>query len=138
MSDYVNPEREAFKAFRESETDEPIHMLNLIRFNETATYEDGTLVSGKEAYAAYGRQSGPIFSSVGGRIVWSADFDLTLIGPSDEKWDIAFIAEYPNSDAFVRMVKDEDYQRAVKHRTAAVKNSRLIRMKAKEVSDTFG
>lgn len=138
MPDYVNPEREVFKTFAEQKSDSPIHMLNLIKLNETATYDDGALVSGQEAYAAYGRRSGPIFQRVGGRIVWSGKFDLMLIGPQDEGWDIAFIAEYPTSDAFIEMVKDEEYQLAVKHRNAAVKTSRLIRITQSEVGKTFG
>ena len=136
--DYINPEREIFKAFAQMQSDEPIHMLNLIKLNDSAIYEDGTMVSGQEAYAAYGRNSAPIFNGVGGRIVWSADFDLTLIGPSDEEWDIAFIAEYPSSDAFVEMVKNEEYQKAVLHRNAAVKTSRLVRMKPKQANGEFG
>ncbi len=34
-------------------------MLNLVRLRETAVYEDGTMVTGHEAYAAYGRESAP-------------------------------------------------------------------------------
>ncbi len=138
MPKYINPEREAFKAFAENKSDTAIHMLNLVKLHEIVTYDDGTMVSGQEAYAAYGRKSGPIFQRVGGRIVWSGKFDLTLIGPYDESWDIAFIAEYPNSDAFIEMVKDEEYQLAVKHRNAAVKTSRLIRITPSEVGNTFG
>ena len=51
-----------------------------------------------------------------------------LIGPEDEKWDLCFIAEYPSAAAFVEMVKDPDYQKAVVHRQAAVVDSRLIRL----------
>lgn len=138
MPDYLNPEREVFKEFAKSKSETAIHMLNLIKLNETAEYDDGAMVTGREAYAAYGRRSGPIFQRVGGRIVWSGSFDITLIGPRDEIWDIAFIAEYPNSDAFVEMVKDEEYQQAVKHRNAAVKTSRLIRLSPNEAGNTFG
>lgn len=138
MTHYVDPEREAFGAFRGIEREGPIHMLNLVRLNDSAVYDDGTMVSGKEAYAAYGRGSGPVFEKVGGRIFWSGKFELTLIGPSDEAWDIAFIAEYPNGQAFVDMVKDPVYQRAVKHRTAAVKTSRLIRLEPQKSSGVFG
>ena len=138
MSQYVDPERETFGKFRSLADDQPIHMLNLVKLKETAVYEDGTMVSGKEAYAAYGRGSAPIFQEVGGRIVWSGEFDLMLIGPEDEHWDIAFIAEYPSGQAFVDMVKNETYQRAVKHRTAAVETSRLVRLSPKKVSDHFG
>jgi len=138
MQDYVNPEREMFKTFAQMQSDEPVHMLNLIKLNETAIYDDGAMVSGREAYTAYGRLSGPIFKGVGGRIVWSGSFDLTLIGPATEDWDIAFIAEYPSSNAFVEMVKNEEYQQAVKHRNAAVKTSRLIRLTPQEAGDNFG
>ncbi|MCB2098245.1 MAG: DUF1330 domain-containing protein, partial [Parvularculaceae bacterium] len=64
-----------------------------------------------------------------GRIVWSATPELMLIGPDDERWDMVFAAEYPSGEAFVNMVKNPGYQAIVFHRQAAVKTSRLIRMK---------
>jgi len=139
MTDYLNPEKEVFGQFRAIERAGPVHMLNLVKLQETAKYEDGTLVSGQEAYAAYGRESGPIFQRLGGKIVWSGNFELTLIGPSDEIWDLVFVAEYPSGDAFVEMVKDTDYQKAVRHRNAAVKTSRLIRIEpSSKGGNTFG
>lgn len=138
MTDHVNPEREQFGKFRALDRDGPIHMLNLIKLKDTAVYEDGTMVSGSEAYSAYGRESGPIFKRVGGRIFWSGTFEIPLIGPTNEEWDVAFIAEYPSVQAFVDMVKDEDYQKAVRHRTAAVKTSRLIRFQPNKTSGVFG
>ncbi|MEM9278702.1 MAG: DUF1330 domain-containing protein [Pseudomonadota bacterium] len=138
MTNHVNPDRESFDAFRQIERQGPVHMLNLVRLKETAVYPDGTLVSGKEAYAAYGRESAPIFKGVGGRIVWSGGFELNLIGPAEERWDIAFIAEYPSGDAFVEMVKNPEYQQAVVHRTAAVLDSRLVRMEPKAAGNAFG
>ena len=138
MDKYVNPEREQFGKFREMERDGPVHMLNLVKLREHATYDDGTMVYGKEAYAAYGRESGPIFTSVGGRIYWSGSFETMLIGPDEEKWDIAFIAEYPSTQAFVDMVKNPEYQEAVKHRTAAVLTSRLIRFEPNKSAGVFG
>ena len=138
MSDYINPERDRFGTFRKIERDGSVHMLNLIKLKDTASYEDGTIVSGKEAYAAYGRESAPIFEKVGGRIFWSGKFELMLIGPDDETWDVAFIAEYPSAQAFVDMVKSPDYQEAAKHRTAAVKTSRLIRLESQPSSGVFG
>lgn len=138
MEGYINPEREQFGKFRGIERNGPVHMINLIRLRETAVYPDGMMVSGKEAYAAYGRESGPIFKRVGGRIIWTGSPELMLIGPQNETWDIAFIAEYPSGEAFVEMVKDEDYQKAVVHRTAAVLDSRLIRTEPKKAGAGFG
>ena len=138
MMQYVDPTKETLAAFRDNDRDGPIHMLNLVRFRENAAYPDGRDVTGAQAYAAYGRESYPVFSKLGGRIVWRGGFELMLIGPTEEKWDECFIAEYPSVSAFVEMVRDPVYREAVKHRQAAVIDSRLIRMTPAETGTGFG
>jgi uncharacterized protein (DUF1330 family) len=138
MSGHVDPEKERYAVFKELPRTGKIHMLNLVRLRETAVYEDGTMVTGHEAYAAYGRDSGPVFKRLGGRIVWSGKFELMLIGPEGAYWDICFVAEYPDADAFIAMLRDEDYRKAVKHRQAAVFDSRLIRLRPSENMGVFG
>lgn len=128
MTGYINPTREQFGAMMKQPDDGPVHMLNLLRFRQKAAYEDGREATGEEAYGRYGEESGPIFRRVGGKIIWSGAQRLMLIGPDDKHWDLAFIAEYPSAAAFGEMVKDPDYQQAVIHRTAAIEDSRLIRM----------
>ncbi|UTW57111.1 DUF1330 domain-containing protein [Kordiimonas sp. SCSIO 12603] len=135
---HVDPEREAFDAFKALPRDVPVNMLNLIKLKEIAKYEDGTECSGAEAYAAYGRDSGPIFRRVGGTIIWRGEPKVMLIGPSAEAWDIAFVARYPTASAFLEMVTDPDYRIAVKHRQAAVADSRLLRTHEVEGEDVFG
>jgi uncharacterized protein (DUF1330 family) len=136
--DYVDPTRDRFKAMMTLPDDGPIHMLNLIRLREHAAYPDGRAATGAEAYRAYGRESAPVFKRVGGRIAWSGDFRLMLIGPEDGALDVAFIAEYPSAAAFGEMVKDPEYQRAVVHRQAAVLDSRLIRFAPRPSKGGFG
>lgn len=138
MAGYVDPDRERFGRFKDLPQAGKIHMLNLVRLKETAVYEDGTMVTGKEAYAAYGRESGPIFQGLGGRIVWSGSFEFMLIGPEDAYWDLCFVAEYPSAEAFISMIYDEKYRKAVKHRQVAVYDSRLIRLKPNETTGMFG
>jgi uncharacterized protein (DUF1330 family) len=135
---HVDPTRELFGAFRSLPEEGPINMLNLVRLRDRAEYADGTEATGAQAYASYGRESGPIFRRVGGRIAWSGDFRLMLIGPEAEHWHICFIAEYPSGAAFVEMVKDPEYQKAVRHRQAAVLDSRLIRFAPKGSGTGFG
>lgn len=138
MSGYIDPDKERFGEFKDLPRDHVIHMLNLVRLKETAVYEDGTMVTGREAYSAYGRESGPVFRGLGGRVVWSGKFQHTLIGPKDEYWDLCFIAEYPSGEAFISMLRDPVYREAVKHRQAAVEDSRLIRLKPGEAGEGFG
>ena len=64
--------------------------------------------------------------------------ELTLIGPRSEHWDLAFIAEYPSGAAFIEMLRDPVYREAVKHRQAAVEDSRLIRMQPGKPGTAFG
>lgn len=138
MTKHVDPERGAMSRFLKLADAGPIWMLNLIRLRKNARYEDGRAVTGREAYATYGRESEPFFKSVGGKIIWSATPEFTLIGPEDESWDVAFIAEYPSAKAFGEMVRNEGYQEIVHHRQAAVKDSRLIRMKPGAAGRVFG
>lgn len=138
MTGYIDPTREKFGEFRGFAEEGPIHMLNLVRLRDAAVYPDARKATGAEAYAAYGRESGPVFRRVGGRIAWVGDFRLMLIGPQEGSWDHCFIAEYPSSAAFVEMVKDPEYQKAVVHRQAAVLDSRLIRLAPKKVGAGFG
>jgi len=125
---YTSFSGEVFNAFRELDDPRPLNMLNLVSVHQEVEYPNGEVVPGVEAYKRYGRLSFPIFERLGGKIVWRGEMLCSLIGPSKEKWDFCFIAEYPNADAFVSMVKDPDYREAMKHRQIAVRDSRLIRM----------
>ena len=138
MAGHVDPTKEGFARFREMGRAGPVHMLNLVRLRDRAAYEDGTAATGAAAYRAYARESGPIFARLGGRQVWLGAPELTLIGPADERWDLAFIAEYPSVDSFVAMLRDPDYRKAVRHRQAAVADSRLIRLQPAAPGARFG
>lgn len=138
MSKHVDPTREQFSAFMKLADEGPIWMLNLIRLRKNAQYEDGRALSGADAYKEYGRTSEPFFTGVGGKIVWSGAPQAVLIGPDDERWDLAFVAEYPSAAAFGDMVKNPGYQAIVHHRTAAVKTSRLIRIAPGNAGKLFG
>lgn len=138
MTGNIDPTKQAFALFRENDRPGPIHMLNLVRFRAEAAYPDGRKATGAEAYAAYGRESGLVFARLGGRIVWRGRFELMLIGPTDERWDECFIAEYPSVAAFVEMVRDPIYREAVKHRQAAVEDSRLVRLSPADFGSGFG
>ena len=92
MTGHIDPTKETFAAFRADDRPGPIHMLNLVRLRARAAYPDGREATGAEAYEAYGRESLPVFSRLGGRVVWRGRFELMLIGPADERWDLSFIA----------------------------------------------
>jgi len=129
----IDPSRPQFEAFKALPRGTPIQMLNLIRLKPLAEYpadhpNHGKGMSGLDAYRAYGRDSAEVFARVGGRQVWAGRPEAVVTGPADEAWDLAFIAEYPSAAAFLAMVTDPAYREHVKHRTAGVADSRLIRL----------
>lgn len=139
---FIDPSRTNFDAFKALPRDEPIHMLNLLLYRDQADYPNGHEHcdkgwSGHRAYEEYGRTSGAIFRRVGGRIVWRGAFQAMVIGPADLRWDDGFVAEYPSASAFLEMISDEEYKRAVVNRTAALLDSRLVRFAASESGTGF-
>lgn len=141
---YIDPDRQAWDVFKALPRDRPIHMLNLIRLREKADYpqghpDHGRDLSGLAAYRAYGRTTAHIFGRVGGRQVWVGKPQVMVTGPGSEAWDMAFIAEYPSSQAFIDMVRDPEYRVLVAHRTAGVADSRLLRLDpVDDPGDGFG
>ena len=145
MTVYIDPSPENFQAFKDLPRDEPIHMLNLLRYRDLAEYPEGHPHhgkgwSGRRANEEYGKTSGPIFRRVGGEIVWRGEFQTMVTGPTpdDKLWHDGFVAQYPNSGAFFEMIKDADYQIAVQNRTAALVDSRLMRFRPGEAGGGFG
>ena len=143
MTGSIDPLRAQFDAFKALPRDQPIQMLNLVRLNAMANYPEGHPDHGKgltglDAYRAYGRTTAHIFKRVGGRQVWVGKPEVVVTGPADERWDLAFIAEYPGGGAFLAMVTDPEYRELVKHRGAGVEDSRLIRLAPVEPGEGFG
>jgi uncharacterized protein (DUF1330 family) len=139
----VDPTRAQFDAFKALPRDTTIQMLNLIKLKPMADYPEGHPnhgkgMTGRDAYRAYGRESAEVFARVGGRQVWAGRPETVVTGPTDEAWDLAFVAEYPNAAAFLAMVTDPDYREHVKHRTAGVADSRLIRLAPIQPGSGFG
>ena len=141
---HVDPSPENFAAFKALARDEPIHMLNLLRYRDQAEYPEGhehhgNGWTGRRAYEEYGKTSGPIFTRVGGSIVWRGLFQTMVTGPDADEivWHDGFVAQYPNSGAFFEMIKDAEYQSAVVNRTAALSDSRLMRFKPGEKGEGF-
>ncbi len=143
MTNYIDPEREQFESFKSLDRDRPIEMLNLVKFRNQSVYPvDHELakagLTGAEAYRLYGTETAPIISRLGASITWRGTFQTVLIGPTAETWDEMFIARYPTAHAFLEMVTDPAYQKAVIHRQAAVETSRLIRCAPAEAGKRFG
>ncbi|WP_397401792.1 DUF1330 domain-containing protein [Phenylobacterium sp.] len=141
---YIDPGRDAWEVFKSLPRDQPIQMLNLVKLKPQADYPEGHPdhgkdLSGLDAYRAYGRTTAHIFKRLGGKQIWAGKPQVMVTGPDAEAWDIAFIAEYSSSEAFIAMVRDPEYRVLVAHRTAGVADSRLLRLEpVSDLGEGFG
>lgn len=117
----ADPER--LKAMLEPGPEGPIFMVNLLKFKDLAAYEDGreSGLSGRDAYAIYGRAVAEILPKFGGRAVFAGDVTFLTLGQVEELWDEVAIAMYPSRGAMVRMSMSPEWQAAAVHRTAGLK-----------------
>lgn len=124
----VNPAPEQLKrVLADTPKDQPVVMLNLLRFRDKASYdEESTERSGREAYQLYMREAAECVSAVGAEVIWSGHSVGSLIAPPDESWDQVLLVRYPSIDAFMTMIESSEYKGVVKHRTAALSDSRLV------------
>jgi uncharacterized protein (DUF1330 family) len=136
MSD-VEPSAQQLETFMKGDMKQPLAMLNLLRFKDTATYEPGDKEpkrSGAEAYGLYGVVAQAKVREVGGDIIYVGPAQQTFIGPADMKWDVMALVYYPTREAFLRMIAMPDYQAATKHRRAGLAATRLIQCDGSSVS----
>ncbi len=112
--------------------DQPIVMLNLLKFRDVADYgEPGhPPMSGREAYMLYGAPMRALVESHGGRFLFNAKVDAMVIGEVGEVWDATAIVEYPSRAAFVAIATSPEVHAIGHHRAAGLAGQLLIQCTA--------
>lgn len=107
-------------------------MLNLLRFREVADYSahpeltPEKPISGHEAYQKYINFTLPFLRETGGDIMLLGEGGQYLIGPSEERWDLAMIVRQHSLNDFMAFAQNQAYLAGIGHRTAALEDSRLL------------
>ena len=121
----VYPNREQMKGFFEEDSDnQPIFMINLLKFKEKAEYKDGreTSLSGREAYALYGEIMEKHLIEIGGKIIFKSKVTRITVGKVDELWDAVAIAKWPSKKVMGEnmMPSDPELLEGYQHREAGL------------------
>lgn len=123
----LEPTAEQIKAFLgHPKSDEPVFMLNLLKFKDKATYNDGEDISGKEAYGRYAKAFGKMSRSHGAEAIYGGAANVFLIGQGDGEWDAVAIVKYPSAEKMFACVSSEEYRKIHKHRRAGLAGQLLI------------
>ncbi len=107
----VDPRGSDLREFMRSDPGGPVVMLNLLRF------ADG----GRESYEQYASALSETFlSRYGAQVIYAGDGGSALVAEDGQAWDAVLLVQYPNREAFSRMVADPEYQQVTHFRTAAL------------------
>jgi len=130
---HIEPTHAAMGAWiQRTPPDQPIEMLNLLRFRETADYSGhpelapDTPISGRAAYQRYEAHTLPFLLEAGGSVTFIGDGGPPVIGPPDEVWHRVLIVRHKSVQAFLAFAQNHAYLAGLGHRTAALADSRLV------------
>ena len=94
--------------------DQPVIMLNLMRFRDRSLDGDG---SGWDAYLRYSRMTNKLIRARSGRIIWAGELNGATLGPEVHgQWDFTALVYYPRPAAFLDMMQSDEYAEANVHR----------------------
>jgi uncharacterized protein (DUF1330 family) len=129
---YLEVTQEAGAAFFKRQIPGAVIMLNLLRFREVADYSANPElatpepISGREAYQKYIDHTLPFLKDSGGEIMLLGEGGQYLIGPQEERWDLAMLIRQNSLQDFMAFASNQEYAAGLAHRTAALEDSRLL------------
>jgi len=121
----IYPTAEQFQTLLAGPPDQPVVMVNLLRFKPQADAPDAGL-SGAEAYRRYGDEMRKLVESHGGRILWSGRVDSMVIADADPGYHAVALVEYPSRRKFVEIAQSAEVAAIGVHRSAGLESQWLI------------
>lgn len=126
----INPDQQQLRTLLGSAEVGPLQFVNLLSYHSEARYPEGhdlarAGLSGAEAYGRYGAVALEHVARRGGTLTLYNDVLQVLIGQT-APWDQIAVMQYPETDAFVDMIRDPDYQAALVHRNAGLAETAIL------------
>ncbi|GGO72687.1 DUF1330 domain-containing protein [Nocardioides deserti] len=106
----IDPRGKDLKAFLQAAPDEPVVMLNLLRF----------VPGGRGQYEDYLRHFRVHAESRGAQVLYYGTGDSPLVAEPGQSWDAVLLVRYPTRRSFSEMVADPDYQAGASLRAGAL------------------
>lgn len=123
VTNMLEPDLQNLPVMPEIAVDEPIFLVNLLKFNDYAQYPDkrDAELSGKDAYARYLAVIYELLPQYGGEIVFCGDVTGMWLGQVDELWDEVLVVKYPSRTQMIAMGSCDRWQEGSIHRSAGLK-----------------
>ncbi|MCH7698994.1 MAG: DUF1330 domain-containing protein [Chloroflexi bacterium] len=122
----IYPNKEQIEELLKGPADQPVVMVNLLKFKERADATEGDS-TGQEAYGRYAEQMRKVVESQGGRFIWAGRVDSKVIGEDgDPEFDVVALVEYPSRQKFLEIVGSQKVREIGEHRSAGLEMQWLI------------
>ena len=122
----IYPNKEQIEELMKGPADQPVVMVNLLKFKERADESEGG-ASGQQAYGRYAEQMRKVVESQGGRFIWAGRVDSKVIGEDgDPEFDVVALVEYPSRQKFLEIVGSQKVREIGEHRSAGLEMQWLI------------
>ena len=120
----IYPTSEQVQTLLAGPPDQPIVMVNVLRFKSRADAEADE--SGEASYRRYADEMRKVVESHGGRFVWMARVDSVVIGDEDKMFDMIGLVEYPSRQKFVEIMFSDRVKEIGRDRSAGLESQWLI------------
>jgi len=70
----------------------------------------------------------PFLEASGGEVLFYGQGGAFLIGPADERWDAVMLVRQSSVQSFLAFASNQGYLSGIRHRAAALEDSRLLPM----------
>lgn len=123
------PSQEQWRKVIAVEPGKPIIIVNLIGLHAGTVKwpEIGFEGPSSEAWTRYGELAAPMMGKYGVSVENFAELDFSVIGSAEKEWDIAVLARYRDSRAFIDLHLDDEYcEKALPLRRLVVRNHRMF------------
>lgn len=121
----IYPTAEQIKTLMAGPADQPVVMINLLRYKPRADGADAG-VSGDDAYRRYAIRMREFVESKGGRFIWMGRVDSQVIGEGGEGFHAAGLVEYPSRQAFLDIAGAPHVREIGEHRESGLEMQWLL------------
>ncbi len=122
----IYPNKERIEELMKGPADQPVVMVNLLKFKERADESEGD-ATGQVAYGRYAEQMRKVVESQGGRFIWAGRVDSKVIGEDgDPEFDVVALVEYPSRQKFIEIASSQKVGEIGEHRSAGLEMQWLI------------
>jgi len=132
----IDPTADQVRTLRDAPDDQPITMVNLLKYRAQARYEDDSELpcSGRDAYARYKHAFTQTVGTVSqAQVLFAGPVGHVFIGQAgrpETDWDDVLIVRYPSRSHFLAMMADATYREALRHRYAGLERTVLLQCQA--------